>query len=307
MRLDDVLLIWQTEADGVWRALVSAADGLVGEPTQLDPSLNAWTPALVSQATGFALAWYEGTDTRPCEHNGSGPSRILLRRLTPDGTTDGMPESAAIETDDGARTAPDLATGDDGTVGVLWWRASIDGTGICTLRFGAADAGLNVLADGGVIGPGISGHIATADGSYRIVWKTTSSLGTQQLGFASFDRGAILPAPPVLQDLPFSLFVGDVELAAGDHGLVAVVAGWDDVNKLRLYFLRTDLLGRAVGEPDAVREVDPTCHQDLDCSLGPYNVVWSGDAFLVIYFATLHLGEPTETTEMRMVRLVPET
>ena len=60
-------------------------------------------------------------------------------------------------------------------------------------------------------------------------------------------------------------------------------------------------------KPIHAGNVDPTCHQDLDCSLGPYNVVWSGDAFLVIYFATLHLGEPTETTEMRMVRLVPET
>ena len=46
---------------------------------------------------------------------------------------------------------------------------------------------------------------------------------------------------------------------------------------------------------------------DLDCVIGPYNVVWSGDAFLVLYFATLNLGAPTETTEMRMVRLVPET
>ncbi len=65
--------------------------------------------------------------------------------------------------------------------------------------------------------------------------------------------------------------------------------------------------GRGLTSLLVADEVDPTCHQDLGCSVGPYNVVWAGDAFLVIYFVTVHLGEPTETTEMRMVRLVPST
>ena len=49
--------------------------------------------------------------------------------------------------------------------------------------------------------------------------------------------------------------------------------------------------------------MDPSCTGT--CIFGPSNVVWAGDAFLVIYFVTLRVGEPTEKTEMRMVRLVP--
>ena len=64
----------------------------------------------------------------------------------------------------------------------------------------------------------------------------------------------------------------------------------------------TIILGRAVAPPT---EVDPSCTPGT-CTFGPSNVVWAGDAFLVIYFVTLNPGEPAETTEMRMVRLVPE-
>jgi len=306
-RTDEVLVVVQTEFDGIWKATVSRTTGLAAAPTPLDLAPNARNPALASAGTGFALGWYDGTDTRPCEHNSPGPSRHYLRRLSLDGSSIEMGDPVVLEEPLAARTASDLATGDDDSVGLLWWRASTESDGPCTLRFGVANAELTTIADGGVVGPGISGRILAAEGSYAMAWRTTSSLGTLQLGSASFDGGAVLLASPVLNDLPFTVFAGDVELAAGDHGLVTVVGGWDAVNGLRLYFLRTDLLGRPVGLPDAVREVDSTCHQDLRCTMGPYNVVWSGDAFLVIYFVTLDLGGPTEATEMRMVRLVPET
>jgi cysteine-rich repeat protein len=300
---DEVLLLMHTESDGIWGAAVSRLGGFAVEPTVLDPSPNARSPAVASAESGFMMASYDGSDTRRCEHNGSGPSRILLRLLTPDGTTDGMPDPVALEEEYGAWTAPDLAAGDDDMTGMLWWRASTEGAPTCTLRFGVADAGLTTIADGGVIAAGLSGRIAAAEGSYSVAWRTTDSAGEQQLGFASFDDGALLLAPPVLHDMPFDSFMGDVELATGDHGLLAVVLGYDLTSGARLFFLRTDLLGRAVGTP---MEVDPSCTRPT-CSFGPYNVAWAGDAFLVIYFVTLNLGEPTETTVMRLVRLVPAT
>jgi cysteine-rich repeat protein len=302
-RNNDMLLAWRPGTNGIWRAALSVEAGLAAPPALLESSGTADLPAVAGLADGYMFAWYDGTDTARCVHDGSGPSRIYLRRLTSDGTNDGTPEPVAIEHEEAAWTAPALAAGDDDTTGMLWWRASTEGAPTCTLRFGVADARLTTIADGGVVGPGLSGRIAAAEGAYQVAWRTTSSAGTQQLGFASFDGGALLLAPPVLHDMPFGSFAGDVELAAGDHGLLAVVLGYDLTSGLRLFFLRTDLLGRAVGVPT---EVDPSCTGPA-CTFGPFNVVWGGDAFLVIYFVTLDLGEPTETTEMRMVRLVPAT
>jgi hypothetical protein len=99
---------------------------------------------------------------------------------------------------------------------------------------------------------------------------------------------------------------GMLALAAGDHGLLIVITGQDATGRPRLYFFRTDLLGRAVEDPFVLREVDPSCTWDLGCDPGPANVVWAGDAFVVVYFVTLDPTGPTPTTEMRMVRLVPE-
>jgi hypothetical protein len=227
-----------------------------------------------------------------------------LRRLTTDGTTDGMPDPVALEDEDGAWTAPDLAAGDDGSVGILWWRTATEAAGGCTLRFGVADSALTTIADGGVVGPGRSGRIADAEGAFRLAWRDVAPDDTPRIGFAAFGRDASLLAPPVVHQppfLPFEFIVGDIEFAAGDHGLVAVFEGYNTTTGPQLWFLRTDLLGRAVG---SLAEVDPSCTGT--CTFGPSNVVWSGDAFLVIYFVTLNLGEPSETTEMRMVRLVPE-
>ena len=300
---ETALVVWRSGTGGIWKVSASVAAGLAGPPAMLVHSDAADLPALAGQVEGHVLAWYEGTDTRPCEHNGSGPSRILLRRLTPDGTTDGMPDPVALEEEYGAWTAPDLAPGDDDTVGILWWRSATGGS--CTLRFGTADSLLTTIADGGVIGPGRSGRIADAEGAYRLAWRDVAPDDTPQLGFAAFGRDAGLLASPVVHGapfLPFEFTVGDVEFAAGDHGLVVVVAGFHATTGVRLYFLRTDLLGRAVGAPT---EVDPSCTAP-SCSFGPYNIVWAGDAFLVVYFVTVDSGLPTETTQMRLVRLVPE-
>jgi hypothetical protein len=216
-----------------------------------------------------------------------------------------MGDAFVLEQPLGASVAADLAAGDDDSVGLLWWRASTEASGTCTLRFGVADAGLTTIADGGVVGPGLSGRIVDAEGAYRLAWRDVAPDDTPRIGFAAFGRNASLLTPPVVHQapfLPFEFTVGDIELAAGDHGLVVVVAGYNTTPGLQLWFLRTDLLGRAVGSPT---EVDPSCIAPT-CTFGPFNVVWSGDAFLVIYFVTLDLGTPLERTDMRMVRLVPE-
>jgi cysteine-rich repeat protein len=301
-RSNVALLAWHAGTDGIWRSGLPAGGGPASEPDLLEFSITADLPALVGLAGGYGFAWYDGTDTMQCVHDGTEPSRIYFRRLGSDGTTDGMGSAVLLDEPLVARRAASLAAGDDGTLGLLWWRASTAIGGACTLRFAAADAEVTTIADGGIIGPGLSGRIVSAEGAFHLAWRTTSIAGVQQLGFASFDSNAVLLAPPVLNDMPFGSFMGDVELAAGDHGLVAVVLGYDITAGLQLWFLRTDLLGRAVGLP---AEVDPSCTRPA-CTFGPFNVVWSSDAFLVIYFVTLNLGEPTETTEMRMVRLVPE-
>jgi cysteine-rich repeat protein len=303
--LDDVLLVWQAGPHGLWRAVVSATGGLAVEPAQLDPSDAARDLALASAGAGFAMAWYEGTDVRPCEHAGPDASRFYLRRLGPDGSTDGMGDAVVLEEPLAARTTADLAAGEDGSVGLLWWRASPEASGSCSLRFGVADAGLTRVLDGGTVGPGRGGRIVDAENGYAAAWHDVPLGGVPQIGVASFALDAHLAAAPVVHEMPFDSFFAGIELAAGDHGLVVVTLGSDDLGRPRLFFFRTDLLGRLVGEPAAVREVDPTCTWDLNCAPGPFNVVWSGDAFLVIYFVTRNpTGSPT--TEMRMVRLVPE-
>jgi cysteine-rich repeat protein len=303
---DTVLHAWRTGSEGLWRADVDLRTGFAAHPSTLVASSIAEVPALAAVSDGYLLAWYEGTDAYPCQHDGSSPSRILLERLDANGATASSTEPVGLEDSDGAWTAPRLvASSVDSTVGLLWWRAS-DSGGECTLRFGVADEDLTTVLDGGAIGPGTFGSIATAEGAFQIAWRMVAEGGNAGVGVASFDAGAVLAGAPALHDMPFTVTYGMLALAAGDHGLLIVITGQDATGRPRLYFFRTDLLGRAVEDPFVLREVDPSCTWDLGCDPGPANVVWAGDAFVVVYFVTLDPTGPTPTTEMRMVRLVPE-
>ena len=298
----EVLLVFRTGPDGLLRARLSADTGLVDPPSLLVASGQAWYPALAAAPGGYLLSWYDGSDTRVCEHNGAGPSRVFLRRLAADGSADPLAPPAVLEDPAGAWTPPDLAAGDDATVGLLWWRASTEVGGGCTLRVGVADSDMATIADGGAIAEGLSGRIADSMGAFRVVWLAGSATDGPQVALATIGRNAVLLDAPVVNDLPLDYFLGQAELAVGDSGLVVVIPGSDDVSGQQLLFLRTDLFGRAVAPPALV---DPTCTGSLDCSPGPFGIVWTGDAFLVIYFATLDADGPSPTTEMRMVRLVP--
>ena len=302
---DDALLVWRGGAGGIWRTSVSET-GLLVPPAPLVADLSAGWPALAAVPDGHLLAWYEGTDTRSCTHNGAGPSRVLLRRLRSDGSVHDSAAPVVLESPLGARTGPRLASGSDASIGALWWRASLAAGDPCTLRFGVADPALSVVADGGVIGPAISGSVVDAEDAYRMAWRRESAAGLPELGFAAFDRGAMLLDAPVVCDLPFESFAGDLGLAAGDHGLVAVVRGGDAATGPRLFFVRTDLLGRTGDASCRASEVDSSCGSDPNCEPGALGVTWAGDAFVVVYFVTLDPGGPSPTTEMRMVRLVPE-
>ncbi|MBI5487895.1 MAG: hypothetical protein HY905_11225 [Deltaproteobacteria bacterium] len=306
-RATDFLLAWQADVDGMWHARLTVGDGLAEAPTRLFVSPDSDLPALAAQSTGYAVAWYEGTDLVPCAHDGSGPSRILLGRLDPDGKLDPTADPIELEAELGARTSPRLASGADSTLGILWWRAGTESDSDCTLRLGTADAALTTIADGGTVGTSRAGRIVEADGSYRVAWRRSSAAGIRQLGFVAFDGGAMLLEAPAACDLPFASFVGEDELglSAGDHGLVAVLRGYDDVTGPRLYFVRTDLLGRTGDASCGALEVDRSCADAAGCEPGAFGVAWAGDAFVVIYFVTLDPSGPSPTTEMRMVRLVP--
>jgi cysteine-rich repeat protein len=300
----DLLLAWRAGVDGIWRSRVTVAGGLVESPALLLMSPDSDLPALAARPGGFAFAWYEGTDTAPCRHDGAGPSRILLGRLGADGALDAGSAPIELEAGLGARTPPGMAAGADGTVGLLWWRAGTEPGSRCGLRFGVADGDIELVADGGVVGPGTSGRIVDAEDAYRAVWYLSSGVAPQRLEFAAFDRGAMLVDAPTRCELPFEAFLGDVELAAGDHGLVAALRGWNVADGRHLYFVRTDLMGRTGSALCDAVDVDPSCSEALGCEPGPFGVTWAGDAFVVVYFVTLP-GGPSPATELRMVRLVP--
>jgi len=86
-RSSDALLAWRAGPDGSSHANLSVEAGLMSAPTLVVNSRFADLPALAGLPDSYVFAWYEGADTRTCEHNGPGPSRIYLRRLTSDGTT----------------------------------------------------------------------------------------------------------------------------------------------------------------------------------------------------------------------------
>ena len=300
----DVLLAWRAGADAIWRARLTVEDGLVEAPAMLVVSPDSDLPALAGRAGGYAFAWYDGNDTMRCVHDGPGPSRVLLARLGTDGGIDESFGPAELEPTVGAWTSPRLARGSDSSVGLLWWRADTEHGDDCQVRFGVADPALAVIADGGVLGAGPSGRIVEAEDAYRVVWRRAPDAAPPGLGFAAFDRGAMLLDAPVTCDLPFEAFWGDVEMAAGDHGLLTVFRGWDAGLEQRLFFVRTDLLGRTGDASCGAFEVDPSCTVALGCVPGPFGVAWAADAFVVVYFVTLGPGGPAPTTEMRMVRLV---
>jgi hypothetical protein len=222
--------------------------------------------------------------------------------MAADGSTDGMPPPVALEEESGAWTVPDVAVGADGSVGLLWWRASTEAGGNCTLRFGTADAALSAIRDGGTIGPGTGGRVIEAEGTFRAVWYQARDAGDLRLGVAAFDRDGVLLRAPVTTTLPGSSMTADIEVAAGDGGLTLVASLYEASSGLRLRFARTDRFGRMVG---GFEEVDPTCTAAAGCAPGAFNVARVPGGFVVLYFAELDSGGPEPLVELRMVRLVP--
>ena len=92
-------------------------------------------------------------------------------------------------------------------------------------------------------------------------------------------------------------------MAAGDGGLVAVTISRTTAEEGQLVYARADMMGRLV---DPLRAVDPAC-SDPECPADSFDVVWTGGAFVVLYFVTDDPLNPLSGAEMRMVRLVPET
>lgn len=299
----EMLLAWRAnEGGGIWRARLTLDDGLVGPPFPVIDAANADLPVLAAGPGRYYLAWYEGNDTRYCVHDGSGPSVVRLRRLTADGSAGAAPPAVTLEEELGAWTAPDIAVGADGTVGVLWWRASTEAGGSCTLRFGAGDEALGVVADGGTIGQGRGGRLVGSDGGFRVAWHNVDGAGDLHLGIAAFDRTGSLLRAPVVTVVPETSLMGEVEVAAGDGGLTLVASLHEASLGLRLRFARTDLFGRFVGR---FEDVDPTCTVAAGCRPGAYNVAWAWGGFVVVYFAEVDSGGPEPAVELRMVRLVP--
>lgn len=298
----EALLLWRSGSDGILRARLSPDAGIVGDVSLAVASPGARFPSAAPALDGYIVAWYEGPTLFPCVGSDTEPGRVLLRRLGPDGITTGMPEGVVLEEPAGAWTSPRLAAGDDETVGALWWRASHEAGGTCALRVGVAEADLGVVTDGGVIGPGTSGRIVHEGGAYRVLWQDLSA-GRPRLGLASFDADAGLLDAPVVHDLDAGSFTGEAELAAGQHELVTVFGVYSDAAGVELMYMVTDLLGRLVLDPTPV---DPTCTSTTtDCWPGPFNVVRSGEDFLVVYFATTDPASPAPVVEMRVMRLVP--
>ncbi len=300
---ESLLLAWRaSDDDGIWKAGLTLDEGLADPPEPLVTTGKADLPALAGHPAGYHLAWYEGTDTRVCEHDSPEPSTVLVRRLGADGSTAGLPAPIVLEERLGARTAPDLAAGDDGTVGILWWRAATEVGGTCTLRFGVGDRDLLAVADGGAVGPGRGGRVVDAERGYRAIWHDVDPIEEARLGVAAFDRDGLLLRAPAVTRIPATSLMGDVEVAAGDGGLTIVLRGYESGPGLRLLFLRTDLFGRVVG---TLEQVDPTCTPASGCTPGAFNVAPVAGGFLVLFFAEVDSGGPTPTTELRMVRLVP--
>jgi hypothetical protein len=301
-RGSDVLLLWRAGSDGIFGARLSADLGLLDAPALVVIAPEADLPAVTATADGYVVAWHDGLAGNPCVHDNTEPNHVYLGRLGPDGSTAGMSEPVALEDQDGAWTAPHLAIGDDSSVGLLWWRASREHGITCTLRLGVANAGLTAVKDGGAVASGWAGRIMFQAGAYRVAWLNVA--GTQpQIGFVAFDRNAEIADAPVVHDLAIDMFMGEVELAAGDTEMVAVIGAYTAAAGQHMLFMVTDLQGRLVSAP---AQVDPTCTSaTTGCYPGPFNIVRDGDEFLVVYFATINPADPTPTTEMRMVRLVP--
>jgi len=299
---DALLLAWRMDDGGIWKARLTPADGMADPPFPLIEAPNADMPALAAGLDRYYLAWYEGDDTRHCFHDGSGPSAVKIRRLSADGSTDGMPPPVTLESESGAWTTPDVAVGSDGSVGLLWWRASTEAGGSCTLRFGAGDEALTAVRDGGTIGPGTGGRVIEAEGTFRAVWYQAQDAGDLHLGIAAFDHDGVLLGAPVTTSLPGSSLTGDIEVAAGDGGLTLVASLYETSSGLRLRFARTDRFGRMVG---GFEDVDPTCTPAAGCVPGAFNVARVPGGFVVLYFAEIDSGGPERLVELRMVRLVP--
>lgn len=303
-----VLLLWAGREGGLWKAILGVDGTIESYPALLvagglEPRLS-----LAPVAGGHLLAWYENPMGYYCHlDDRDPPRRTYLRRLGPDGSFEGMPEPVVLEEPLGANTRLSLSAGDDSSVGLLWWRSGVGDQFDCDLRFGVADAELTTVADGGVIGLADHGRVVSAEGAYRMAWLHLPGGPPAELGFAAFGRDAGLLAAPSTCELTFaSYFEADVEVAAGDHGLVTVFRTWDEATGVRLYFVRTDLMGRTAGGTCSPVEVDPSCRESLGCVPGYPVVSWVGDAFVVTYRALFEpFFEPGSPFEMRAVRLVP--
>jgi hypothetical protein len=181
---------------------------------------------------------------------------------------------------------PDVAAGADG-FGIRVFIDEPVASSTCSTAFVRLNADLSERTISGVLSWGPGGDVKWNDGQYVVGWTGVRDpfVGSNGLCVARFAADGTLVAPPVCNDLTAA--VGEPgewwgpRIAAGDGGLALV----GEADYRRLFFLRTDLAGTAVGPPTQVLAGDDPETTWPDA----FNTVWARGGFAVL-FAAARLG-----------------
>jgi len=202
-----------------------------------------------------------------------------------DGSTSGPP----VEVDSASGGPPDVATGDDG-FGLAVTINSTPEHPDCATRFAWVGSDLATLVHSGILSNGMfGGDVKQVDGRWVQGWwgENWDADDVVDACVARFAAGGELEGPPVCNELGAISDGSSVcgpRVAAGDGGLALV----GTVHSTRwMFFLRTDLAGRAVGGSTDVFE---PYDRFGGASYGAFNTVWAVDGFAVLFIADTRAG-----------------
>lgn len=286
--------------EGIYYLRLDRAGKPMGAPVLVEPDPFVAEPAVDVADGGFVLAWLANVEEGGGACWGSRPpASTRLRLVGIDGSTSGPP----LEVDSATGGAPDVATGDDG-FGVAVFLNNTEYPE-CATRFVHVSADLTRLDGSGVLSNGHWPDVKWVDGRWVQAWWDVDwdTDGSVHGCVAHFAAGGVLDGPPVCNDLgPISEGSGlyGPRLAAGDGGLALVSTAF---SAQWLFFLRTDLAGRAVGGPADVFEP----YVRGGASYGGFNTVWATDGFAVLFIANPmdREGISTDTLFLQLFTAVP--
>ena len=248
-------LFFDVRGNGIYFLGLDPVGKPLGDPVIVEPDPEASMPSIDLLENGYVIAWAMYLFDTDLESD-----ELRMRISDLHGRTEGLPGPVSLGESEAILEPVDVTAGENGFgLIVLSWEED-DYFGTSSTRFLHVSQDLTSARGSGVLSDGLGGDVLWLDGFYAAAWThwNTTPMDTSPVDVcvARFDPAGEMERAPIctwVQDSDGGHgYPGTARMSAAERGLGIVWSWGSDSRSAYPLFMRTDLLGVPVSEPQSM-------------------------------------------------------